>query len=109
MLSQDYINKESMFIMDTYARFPVVLEKGNGATVFDVDGKKYIDFGSGIGVNSLGYGDKGIAKAVTEQAKRFAHISNLYYHPKMIELSEMLTKASKMDKVFFSNSGAEAN
>lgn len=109
MLSQDYISKENEFIMDTYARFPVVLEKGNGATVFDVDGKKYIDFGSGIGVNSLGYGDKKWAKAVSKQASHLAHISNLYYHPKMIELAQMLIKASKMDKVFFSNSGAEAN
>lgn len=109
MNSQDYMEKESQYVMDTYARFPVVLEKGNGATVFDVDGKKYIDFGSGIGVNSLGYGDKGIAKAVAVQAKKLAHISNLYYHPEMIELAEMLVNASKMDKVFFANSGAEAN
>ena len=95
--------------MPTYGRFQVALEKGKGAAAYDCAGKKYIDFGSGIGVNSLGYCDDGWVKAVTEQAAKLQHISNLYYNPVQTELAEKLCRASGYSKVFFGNSGAEAN
>ena len=109
MDKQDYIDSTSNTIMDTYGRFPVVLEKGHGATLFDTDGKKYIDFGSGIGVTALGHCDDGWVTAITNQAKTLGHISNLYYTPVMSELAEKLTAVTGMAKAFFCNSGAEAN
>lgn len=101
--------QEKQNMMPTYGRFPVALEKGRNATAWDVDGKEYIDFTSGIGVNALGYCDGGWTKAVTEQAGRLQHISNLYYSPVQTALAEKLCQASGYDKVFFGNSGAEAN
>ena len=96
-------------IMPTNGHFQVALEKDKGAAAYDCAGKKYIDFGSGIGVNSLGYCDDGWVKAVTEQAAKLQHISNLYYSPVQTELAEKLCRASGYSKVFFGNSGAEAN
>ena len=96
-------------ILPPSGRFQVALEKGKGAAAYDCAGKKYIDFGSGIGVNSLGYCDDGWVKAVTEQAAKLQHISNLYYNPVQTELAEKLCRASGYSKVFFGNSGAEAN
>ena len=100
---------EAENIMQTYARFPVAIESGIGAVAKDIEGKEYIDFGSGIGVNSLGFAHPDWVKAVSEQAGKLAHISNLYYNPVQIELASLLTKASGFDKVFLCNSGAEAN
>lgn len=96
-------------IMPTYARFSVALVSGKGATAEDADGKSYIDFGSGIGVNSLGYADETWAKAVAKQAATIQHLSNLYYTPLQAELAQKLCALSGMKKVFFCNSGAEAN
>ena len=96
-------------VMPTYARFSVALVSGKGATAEDADGKSYIDFGSGIGVNSLGYADETWAKAVAKQAATIQHMSNLYYSPLQAELAEKLCALSGMKKVFFCNSGAEAN
>ena len=96
-------------LMPTYGRFPVALEAGHGAVAVDVDGKEYIDFGSGIGVNSLGYCDAGWVQAVQEQAAKLQHISNLYYSPVTGEFAKELCAAAGMDRVFFGNSGAEAN
>jgi acetylornithine/N-succinyldiaminopimelate aminotransferase len=96
-------------IMQTYARFPVAIDSGMGAVAKDIDGKEYIDFGSGIGVNSLGFAHPDWVKAVSEQAGKLAHISNLYYNPIQIELASLLTHISGFDKVFLCNSGAEAN
>ena len=100
---------EEECLMQTYARFPVAIESGYGAVARDTDGKEYIDFGSGIGVNSLGFAHAGWVKAVSEQAGKLAHISNLYYNPTQIELASLLTKTSGFDKIFLCNSGAEAN
>ena len=95
--------------MPTYAHFPVSIEKGNGATFIDSEGNEVIDFGSGIGVNSLGYNNDGWIDAVTEQLKKVQHTSNLYYNSTVAEYAEMLTKRTGFNRVFLCNSGAEAN
>ena len=96
-------------IMHTYGRYDVCLTKGKGVYAYDDNGKKYIDVSSGIGVNSLGYCDDGWVKAVSEQAGTIQHISNYYYSKVAGVLAEKLTKATGLSKVFFGNSGAEAN
>ena len=96
-------------LMPTYAHFPVSIEKGNGATFIDSEGNEVIDFGSGIGVNSLGYNNEGWIDAVTEQLKKVQHTSNLYYNSTVAEYAEMLTKKTGFNRVFLCNSGAEAN
>lgn len=96
-------------IMHTYGRYDVCLTKGKGVYAYDDSGKKYIDVSSGIGVNCLGYCDDGWVKAVSEQAGIIQHISNYYYNKVAGVLAEKLTKATGLSKVFFGNSGAEAN
>ena len=96
-------------IMHTYGRYDVCLTKGKGVYAYDDNGKKYIDVSSGIGVNCLGYCDDGWVKAVSEQADTIQHISNYYYNKVAGVLAEKLTKATGLSKVFFGNSGAEAN
>lgn len=96
-------------LMPTYAHFPVSIEKGNGATFIDSEGNEVIDFGSGIGVNSLGYNNEGWLNAVTEQLKKVQHTSNLYYNSTVAEYAEKLCKKTGFDRVFLCNSGAEAN
>ena len=96
-------------LMPTYGRFPVALESGHGAVAVDVDGREYIDFGSGIGVNALGYCEPGWAKAVADQAAQLQHISNLYYSPVQVAFAHELCQATGMSRVFLCNSGAEAN
>ncbi len=96
-------------IMQTYARFDVVLERGAGATVWSPEGKEYVDFTSGIGVNSLGYGDAGWAKAIYDQALKLQHTSNLFYTEPGVHLASQLTKRSGMAVAFYCNSGGEAN
>lgn len=95
--------------MGAYGRFPAALTSGKGAAAFDPEGKRYIDFGSGIGVNSLGYADEGWVQAVSGQAARIQHTSNLYYNQPQAELSEMLCGLTDYSKAFLCNSGAEAN
>lgn len=101
--------QEQAYLMPTYGRFPAALVSGKGATAVDTEGKTYIDFTAGIGVNALGYCDPDWTKAVAEQAATLQHISNLYYSPVMTQLAERLCKASGFSRVFFGNSGAEAN
>lgn len=96
-------------LMPTYGRFPVALTSGKGATAYDEDGKAYIDFGSGIGVTSLGYCDEGYVAAVTAQLNTAQHFSNLYYNKTQIDCAASLCKRTGMARVFFGNSGAEAN
>lgn len=96
-------------IMHTYGRYDVCLTKGKGVYAYDDNGKKYIDVSSGIGVNCLGYCDDGWVKAVSEQAGTIQHISNYYYNKVAGVLAEKLTKATGLSKIFFGNSGAEAN
>ncbi len=101
--------RDLQYISHTYKRFPVSLVRGKGATAFDADGKSYIDFTSGIGVNCLGYADEGWAEAVAKQAATLQHVSNLYYSEPDGEVAEILCKHTGFSKVFFGNSGAEAN
>ena len=96
-------------LMPTYAHFPVSIESGNGATFIDSEGSEVVDFGSGIGVNSLGYNNDGWINAVTEQLKKVQHTSNLYYNSTVAEYAQMLTKKTGFNRVFLCNSGAEAN
>ncbi|HIU25825.1 MAG TPA: aspartate aminotransferase family protein [Candidatus Copromorpha excrementigallinarum] len=96
-------------IVPTYARYDMVAEKGAGACCWSKEGKKYIDFTAGIGVNCLGFCDRGWIEAVTEQLGKLQHVSNLFYTEPQVKVAEMLTERSGMAKVFFGNSGAEAN
>lgn len=96
-------------VMQTYGRFDAVIERGEGATLYSPEGKEYIDFTSGIGVNSIGYGDKKWANAIFEQALKLQHISNLYYSEPYVKLAQKLTARTCMKNVFFSNAGGEAN
>ncbi|MBQ3929232.1 MAG: aspartate aminotransferase family protein [Clostridia bacterium] len=102
-------NDENKYMMHTYGRFETALVSGKGAVAKDVEGKEYVDFTSGIGVNCLGYCDEGWVKAVSEQAAVIQHMSNLYYSPLQTELSQKLCELTGLDKVFLCNSGAEAN
>ncbi len=103
------IEKFNQNVMGTYGRYDVVLESGENRTATDENGKTYIDFGSGIGTNSLGFCDDAWVQAVTSQAKSIQHTSNYYYTKIQAEFSEKLINLSGMSKVFFGNSGAEAN
>ena len=109
MTFEEIKNDEQQYMMHTYGRFNTTLVSGKGAIAKDADGKEYVDFTSGIGVNSLGYCDDGWTKAVSEQAATIQHISNLYYSPLQTEVSKKLVELTGFDKVFLSNSGAEAN
>ncbi len=107
--SSDIKDRDSQYVMGTYARNDLCIVKGSGAACWSPEGKKYIDFSSGIGVNSLGYSDEGWVRAVTEQLQTLQHTSNLYYTEPCGELAEILIKRTGFDKAFFCNSGAEAN
>ncbi len=101
--------QDEAYIAHTYNRFPVLLDHGSGAVCYDEAGKAYIDFTSGIGVNALGFADAGWVNAVTAQLGKLQHTSNLYYTAPCIEAAKLLCEKSGMKKVFFGNSGAEAN
>jgi predicted acetylornithine/succinylornithine family transaminase len=102
MLSEKYI-------ANTYARYPILLVKGKGTRVWDLDGKEYLDFVSGLAVCNLGHCHPKVVKAIQNQAERLIHVSNFYYIEPQIQLASLLCKHSFADKVFFCNSGAEAN
>lgn len=101
--------EDKQYIAGTYNRFPVDIEKGKGAVAIDSNGNKYIDFTSGIGVNIFGYCDEVWTNAVSLQAGMLQHTSNLYYTKPCVELAKLLVQKTNLKKVFFSNSGAEAN
>lgn len=101
--------KDSLYIANTYARFPIVLKSGKGSLVYDNEGSEYIDLATGIAVNTFGYCDSEWVSAVTNQLNTLQHASNLYYTEPCTRLAEMLVLKTGMKKVFFSNSGAEAN
>lgn len=106
-MNYEYLEKK--YIAQTYKRQNLLIEKGKGATAISVEGKEYIDFTSGIGVNSLGYAPDEIKKAITEQFGKVQHTSNIFFNKPAIELAEKLCVATGFNKVFFANSGAEAN
>lgn len=101
--------KANECLMHTYAPLPIIITHGEGSCLFDENNKKYIDFTSGIGVSSVGYNNKKLNEAILNQLNSFAHLSNIFLSTPTVELANKLTTISKMSKVFFSNSGAEAN
>ncbi len=108
-MNQDIYSLDKAYVAPTYARFPINIVGGKGSIAWDENGKEYIDMGSGIAVNTFGFSDEEWVKAVTEQLNTFQHTSNLYFTSPCAHLAEMLCKRSGMKKVFFGNSGAEAN
>ena len=108
MNKEEYIKREEGAMLHTYNRFPVVLEKGEGVYLYDTDGKKYLDFAAGIAVEALGYGNRKYNDALKDQIDKLMHTSNLYYNLPIMEAAEKILKVSKMDRVFFTNSGTEA-
>ncbi|MEE8423736.1 MAG: acetylornithine transaminase [Thermodesulfobacteriota bacterium] len=109
MKTEELINLSKQHITNTYTRFPVVITKGAGCKVWDTEGREYLDFVSGLAVCNLGHSHPDVVKAIKDQAERLIHISNLYYSLPQINLAELLCDNSFADKVFFCNSGAEAN
>lgn len=99
---------ERKYLLTTYNRYPVVLDRGKGVFVYDVDGKKYLDFVSGLGVNALGHAHPRIVKTIRDQAAKLLHVSNLYYHEYQGPLAQKLCSLSGLDRAFFQNSGTEA-
>lgn len=108
MSMQQYIDEAESVLLHTYNRYPVVFESGEGVYLKDTDGKKYLDFCSGIGVFALGYGDQEYNDAVKAQVDKILHTSNYYYNVPAIRAAKAVLKVSGMDRIFFTNSGAEA-
>jgi len=109
MTSKDIMALTDQYIMHTYGRFPVAIDHGEGATLYDPEGNAYIDFTSGIGVTDLGYGNTAWADAIAAQAKKLGHVSNLFYTEPAARLAEILCKRTGESCVFFGNGGGEAN
>ncbi|OUP26385.1 aspartate aminotransferase family protein [Faecalibacterium sp. An192] len=109
MDSEKVIARDNDYVLHTYNRNPIVIEKGHGLHAYGPEGQSYLDFTSGIGVNSLGYCDLNWAEAVSKQAHKLQHTSNLYYTSPCSKLAKRLCRRTGMSKVFFGNSGAEAN
>jgi len=109
MTSNEIKKLDANTVMQTYGRFDAAIERGEGAKLYSPEGKEYIDFTSGIGVNSIGYGNKKWADTIYVQALKLQHVSNLYYSQPYAELAQKLTERTGMKNVFFSNAGGEAN
>ncbi len=107
-MMKNYIEEAEQVLLHTYNRYQVVLEQGDGVYLYDVNGKKYLDFMAGIAVFAFGYNNKDFNDALKEQIDKLVHTSNYFYNVPAIEAAKKLTKASGMDRVFFTNSGAEA-
>ncbi len=108
MKAEAYMERGERALLHTYNRTPIVFERGEGVYLYDVDGKKYLDFAAGIAVVGLGYGNPEFEAALKNQVEKLTHTSNLYYNVPAIEAAEKLRKVSGMDRVFFTNSGTEA-
>lgn len=109
MTNGQIIEEGQKYVMNTYGRFPLAIVRGNGMHVWDADGKEYLDFVSGIAVNSVGHCHPKVIQAITGQAETLMHCSNLYWIEPQVQLAKLLVENSCFDKVFFCNSGAEAN
>ena len=109
MNSKEIMELDGAYTATTYARFPVALTEGMGAEMYDADGVRYIDMGCGIGVSAFGTADPEWSAAVAAQAAKLQHTSNLYYNEPSAKLAELLCTRTGMKRVFFCNSGAEAN
>lgn len=108
MTEKEYMDLGEQYFIHTYNRFPVVIEKGEDVYVYDVTGKKYLDFAAGIAVSALGYSNDAYKEALKQQVDKILHTSNLYYNVPSIEAAEKLVKNAGLKKAFFTNSGAEA-
>lgn len=108
MNKQAYINGAESTLLHTYNRFPVVLERGEGVYLYDTDGRQYLDFAAGIAVSAFGYGNREYNDALKAQIDKLIHTSNLYYNVPIVSAARRFLKISQMDRVFFTNSGAEA-
>lgn len=106
---QNYVEASNQYIMDTYGRFPLAIHRGEGCYLFDEEGKKYLDFCAGIATNALGYGFPKMTEALKTQIDTLMHVSNLYYTKPQVEAAKLLVEHTDMKKVFFCNSGTEAN
>jgi len=106
--TDEIIERERRFLLPTYNRYPIALERGKGVFLFDREGNRYLDFVAGLGVNALGHAHPRIVKTIREQSARAIHFSNLYYHEFQGRLAEKLCQLSGLDRAFFSNSGTEA-
>ncbi|MCH7614158.1 MAG: acetylornithine transaminase [Nitrospinae bacterium] len=109
MLTEELERYSSQYLMQTYARIPISIVRGQGCKVYDAEGREYLDFVAGIGVNALGHGHPDLVTAIEKQARHLIHTSNLYYSEPQVQLAQLLVKLSFGQKVFFCNSGAEAN
>src|SRR5712675_2868079 len=108
IVMEDVQALEARHVLQTYRRQPITLVRGEGARLFDADGREYLDLLSGIGVASLGHANPGLARVITEQAQTLVHTSNLFFHPLQGQLAERLAHLSGLPRAFFCNSGAEA-
>src|SRR6266540_1411010 len=109
MLTEELMQGAQKYLMDTYARYPLALARGKGTRVYDVEGREYLDFLAGVAVNVLGHCHQKVTQALQQQALRLVHTSNLFYTEPQVKLARTLVDHSFADKVFFCNSGAEAN
>ena len=105
---ENIFKKEEELLLQTYKRIPIEISHGEGVYLFAMDGKKYLDFFSGLAVNALGYGNKKVIQAIEEQIRKYIHLSNYYINTPQLELAERLVRLSGLAKVFFANSGTEA-
>ncbi len=108
-MQEELVKKATQYLANTYTRFPIVVTKGEGCWLWDVNGRRYLDFLAGIAVCNLGHAHQNVVEALTAQAKKLFHVSNLFYMEPQIKAAQMLVEHSFGDKVFFCNSGAEAN
>ena len=108
MRTEEIIQAEKKYILQTYGRPEFVLERGNGVYLFDTEGNRYLDFVSGLAVNALGYGDYDVVRAIEEQVGMLMHVSNLYHTMPSVKLAELLVENSFSDRIFFCNSGTES-
>lgn len=106
---EEIMGLERAYLLQNYARYPLALHRGKGCYLYDLEGHRYLDLISGIGVNSLGYAHPRITKIIRQQAGLLLHTSNLYYHEYQGRLAERLAKASGLNRTFFCNSGTEAD
>src|SRR5579859_6429820 len=106
--AQGVMDLEKAHLLQNYARYPLLITRGKGSYVYDSQGRRYLDFITGIGVNALGHAHPRIVKTIREQAAQLIHSSNLYYHPYQGPLAERLARISGLERAFFANTGTEA-
>src|SRR5438105_15132797 len=105
---EEIVALDRRWLLQTYNRYPVAFARGKGVFLFDIDGKRYLDFVSGLGVNALGHAHPRIVKTIRDQSAKLIHVSNLYYHEYQGPLAEKLCMLTGLNRAFFSNSGTEA-